>query len=501
MTSFTPDFFFKLEQVSAPSIVNVLAGLAGQQDLDGLEAFIVHAEQNGLSRQPTLNQSMSIYTGQDSAAQRYSVSSERFTDALAWAFAPRDTSNACMNDPQRNAQAWTPHHADLSRRLINLMAGANDPLKTVLLTDFAFDFATVMANAEVTLQLVQQGVGPMVSGKSLNGDVHCLAKHAMLAGNLSTCITLVRAMSSDEIKEFTESLSNSHDFETTNALVQSLMDNVAIAPFLEVLDECADGQEVRNVRIKIMMRYLNTCIDQHHPWASCDLRQIVGATPGQSLDDTPMVQALNNPKAASNGDGLIKKVINAAIESHCTDLLKACRSVLSDCYGPNEAFSLDQTADNVAMVIAHEDGSLVPTCAERFKETVQLMLAQGFRLNGNPLITLDRPFAHAVASNSIEADRLAKLAILLGLGMDPATKNTKGRTAVDDLNTEIERERWLSVVRSFQARTVAKSVIDSIQATKADVFDPHAFEENVEFVDLKTIEGASHGSVLRRKGL
>lgn len=149
----------------------------------------------------------------------------------------------------------------------------------------------------------------------------------------------------------------------------------------------------------------------------------------------------------------------AAIKSHCTPLVTALLPLIErDNHAEQNACFNRKT--RLGFFLAFEGPFQAPSESFdplHFRSTVRTLMLAGLDLNDTATQCLHR----LAAGGGLHT--VAKLAILLDLGIDPNAKTPQGYGAVSHLRSDEHTAHWLAVVHSFEARQQAKAMLREME--------------------------------------
>lgn len=473
------DFFRKLAGVSEDALLAAVTKLAVEKDTTSVLNFAkVLAEIGTTGGMFDKGKSIDI--------ESLKIKDTSFTWAIAKSLAPlddREFQSNSLNQEQAEIlslalQTIDKHHA-----------------RSELLAQFAFDLTSTGRDPKVFEQITQMGADLMVEHKTRSLDafknVNAMLE-ALGHGNTVAALAFLPTLTTDKVVEVIHELEGGTQDSRTNLFIGSkgllratgsmaeMQRSGGVLDFLSALDDRIGSETVAErsprsqrlldhrvgaeavggARARLIAFHLEKCIAKSTPWDADQVRALAGPG-GFDPDQSMMTKKLINASASWEPKAY-NALVDASLRAHCAPTLELCHPILG---------TLSSDGRNRAMIgKAIEQGNYTdlvhgcnsddyPCIVERFKDTLKVMTDNGHnhyeaaKVNGKPT-----PSMHFLARTE-RKDRAQKQIGLLELGLSPKLKDDRGWVPLSHVKGEESKSQWVSVERSFAARSKAHDVL------------------------------------------
>lgn len=447
-----PDFYATLSNMGEAVLMNALDALEDEDRIAGFEAFVTMIEKEGVPS-PFFSENLSIDTvralgDEDSGQREIEHSQTTFAQVIAEAL-----SATPANEAEKMQQAYWPARISVSMKDITL--------SRKLLDAVLFEFSSRRGDPTLVSELIMLGANPDTPRKSrrkteTSTPLTCFGE-AVAHGQLGKAIALMPHTNTDAKIKTVQHISEGHPppigehqqrFVEANLLGSSLTRaGSKVLEFLDQLDTALGAENTRQARAAVLKGYMRNCTGFGKKWDSNALELLCTkhspSSPSSLWKDFhDLFEGPGTPTAMTFGSWM--NLARDAVSVGCAPVLESLAPMIrqQSINGMCEGLEIGKSMKGTSM------GD--PFVAEQFKATMSTLAAQGLSMNNTGKKELPLVFNLATSGHHT----LAKLSVLLELGMDPHAEKsaTDKQPATDFIEDPSVKERWESIVRSYEAR-------------------------------------------------
>lgn len=228
---------------------------------------------------------------------------------------------------------------------------------------------------------------------------------------------------------------------------------------IKAIESHFEPYKTNELRAHLLCAYLGDSFDYAVPWKNDVVLGLVGepGSPQTNAMQAEVALSAKNLPTSSDEVDVWRQLIGKALVTHCHEVVGLFSAHLHE-----QAVHATKIPRNALSLVFTK--SLHPSFfdAKNFQATIETLVSKGIKLDN--AILGHTPAVHLLAKTNEDASvRAAKLAILLGMGVDPHQKSATGSLATSHLKKSGLPE-WEGVVRSFEARSAANSILLDIEA-------------------------------------
>lgn len=321
--------------------------------------------------------------------------------------------------------------------LTSLAKSSNDPTVMERLPTEDFNVETKMATTSSN----------QLNNKSAVEVSVCMG--AMLNGNLELAEAMYKRIPVSKTKTppnaFAENLM-AHGIES---LAEGILKKPSAVYGLIDHFERTLPENVSDVRIKIFKRTMDMSMREKIPVESKDLMAIFDTQP-DAIKNLQTWFESGVPDALA----LAKRIVsNHVVEA--LPLISKLAKIDPQSFR-NGKLGIGEAINENSVVVNNADEE------NKLKTTLKFLMNHGHRLDD---VALDAGALKVLAKNGSKEDVTRKLHVLLSLGADPKQKDERGYVPSSHVKQRMpdQKEPWLAVERSFQARKKSFTMLDQIE--------------------------------------